>query len=207
MKYEQIWNAVDKLAQSRGLSPSGLAKLGGLDATTFNKSKRVRPDGKKRWPSLDSVNKLLEVCNISFEKFYALGNDGDEKEGFNSIPFIKLSKLTENLVFNDKKLLTEDWNKVIFPDLKDTLYAVDIDNNAYAPLYRAGSMIVIASNSDIRKCDRVVIYLKNESLNLYEFIRRSATNLVVSNINGGEEEINIPINEIRLINRIVWASQ
>lgn len=207
MKYEQIWNAVDKLAQSRGLSPSGLAKLGGLDATTFNKSKRIRPDGKKRWPSLDSINKLLEVCNISFENFYAMGSDGDEKEGFNSIPFIKFSRLSENLIFSDKKLQTEDWNKVIFPDLKDTLYAVDIDNNNYAPLYRAGSMIVIASNSDIRKNDRVVIYLKNESLNLYEFIRRTATNLVVCCLNGYEEEINIPISDIRLINRIVWASQ
>ena len=59
MKYEQIWNAVDKLAKSKGLSPSGLAKLAGLDATTFNKSKRTRPDGNKRWPSMESINKIL----------------------------------------------------------------------------------------------------------------------------------------------------
>lgn len=52
MKYEQVWDAVDKLARAHGLSPSGLAKKAGLDATTFNKSKRIRPDGKKdglRW--------------------------------------------------------------------------------------------------------------------------------------------------------------
>lgn len=52
MKYEQVWEAVDKLANINGLSPSGLAKKAGLDATTFNKSKRTRPDGKKggrRW--------------------------------------------------------------------------------------------------------------------------------------------------------------
>ena len=66
MKYENVWDAVDKLAQKHGLSPSGLAKLAGLDATTFNKSKRIRPDGKKRWPSLDSINRLLEIFNISF---------------------------------------------------------------------------------------------------------------------------------------------
>ena len=40
MKYEQVWEAVDKLANINGLSPSGLAKKAGLDATTFNKSKR-----------------------------------------------------------------------------------------------------------------------------------------------------------------------
>ena len=39
MKYEQVWDAVDKLARAHGLSPSGLAKKAGLDATTFNKSK------------------------------------------------------------------------------------------------------------------------------------------------------------------------
>lgn len=48
MKYEQVWDAVDKLARAHGLSPSGLAKKAGLDATTFNKSKRIRPDGKKK---------------------------------------------------------------------------------------------------------------------------------------------------------------
>lgn len=69
MKYEQVWEAVDKLAKINGLSPSGLAKKAGLDATTFNKSKRTRPDGKKRWPSLDSLNKIIEVCNISFDEF------------------------------------------------------------------------------------------------------------------------------------------
>ena len=45
MKYENVWDAVDKLAKKHGLSPSGLAKLAGLDATTFNKSKRLRDDG------------------------------------------------------------------------------------------------------------------------------------------------------------------
>ena len=80
MKYEQVWEAVDKLAKINGLSPSGLAKKAGLDATTFNKSKRTRPDGKKRWPSLDSLNKIIEVCNISFDEFFALaGNENEDK--------------------------------------------------------------------------------------------------------------------------------
>ena len=73
MKYEQVWDAVDKLARAHGLSPSGLAKKAGLDATTFNKSKRIRPDGKKRWPSLDSINKILDACNVTFEQFYKIG--------------------------------------------------------------------------------------------------------------------------------------
>lgn len=206
MKYENVWDAVDKLAMSRGLSPSGLARLAGLDATTFNKSKRVRPDGKNRWPSLDSLNKLLEVCNLSFEQFYNMSNREDEKEG-NSIPFIKLSKLEENHEIEDKVLKTPEWNKVIFPDLKDAMYAVDIDTNDYEPLYRNGSMIVLTGNSDIRNGDRVAIFMEDHKLLLKQFIRRTPSKLMVTDLNDNLKETAVAIAEIRLINRIIWASQ
>ena len=41
LTHSQIWQAIDGLASRHGLSPSGLAKLAGLDPTTFNKSKRA----------------------------------------------------------------------------------------------------------------------------------------------------------------------
>ena len=95
MQYEQVWDAVDKLAKLHGLSPSGLAKKAGLDATTFNKSKRTRNNGKQRWPSLDSINKILEACNISFEQFYQL-IDEDLAIKPAGIPFITYSELAKN---------------------------------------------------------------------------------------------------------------
>lgn len=206
MKYENVWNAVDKLATSRGLSPSGLAKLAGLDATTFNKSKRIRPDGKNRWPSLDSINKLLDVCSISFEQFYNLSDSEEEKEGC-SIPFTKLSKLEEAQEIEDKMVKTPKWNKVLFPDLKEAMYAIEIDTNDYAPLYRNGSMIVLAGNSDIRKGDRVAIFCTGNQLMLKEFIRRTPSKLVLNDINNDNIESTISISDVRLINRIIWASQ
>src|ERR1700681_2230741 len=54
LTHAQIWSAIDGLAKRSGLSPSGLAKRAGLDPTTFNKSKRVTPDGSARWPSTES---------------------------------------------------------------------------------------------------------------------------------------------------------
>ena len=51
--------ALDRLAARAKLSPSGLAKRSGLDPTTFNKSKRITPDGRPRWPSTESVAKAL----------------------------------------------------------------------------------------------------------------------------------------------------
>ena len=46
LSHAQIWNALDRLAERNGMSPSGLAKKAGLDATTFNKSKRITNDGR-----------------------------------------------------------------------------------------------------------------------------------------------------------------
>lgn len=38
MQYEQVWNAVDKLASSQGLSPSGLAKKPDLTQRRLTKA-------------------------------------------------------------------------------------------------------------------------------------------------------------------------
>ena len=59
LTHDQIWNALDRLAERAGLSASALAKRAGLDPTTFNKSKRITPDGRERWPSTESVAKAL----------------------------------------------------------------------------------------------------------------------------------------------------
>jgi len=45
LTHPQIWRAIDALAARHGMSPSGLAKLAGLDPTTFNKSKRGAANG------------------------------------------------------------------------------------------------------------------------------------------------------------------
>ena len=65
LKHADIWEAIDRLAQRHNLSPSGLAKRAGLDATTFNKSKRSTRDGKLRWPSTESIAKILAATGAS----------------------------------------------------------------------------------------------------------------------------------------------
>ncbi len=209
MKYEQIWNAVDKLAKTKGLSPSGLAKLAGLDATTFNKSKRVRPDGNKRWPSLESINKILEACGLNFEEFYSLGEKADDDIDCEEslIPFIKFSQLNRKNEFITKNIDTTSWKRIIFPDSKDMLYAIEIDNEEYFPLYRDGSVILAASNSDIRKGDRVVVYKKDCTAVLYEFVRRTAASLILKHLLRSNENIEIAISGVKLVHRIVWAGQ
>src|ERR1700743_1944834 len=72
MKHEDVWRAIDTLAAENGLSAAGLAKAAGLDATTFNPSKRRMPDGRARWPSTESVAKVLDATGASLEAFTSL---------------------------------------------------------------------------------------------------------------------------------------
>src|ERR1700759_4468549 len=72
MKQEDIWRALDPLAAENGLSASGLARRAGRDPTTFNPSKRTMPDGRARWPSTESVSKVLDATGATLESFTAL---------------------------------------------------------------------------------------------------------------------------------------
>jgi phage repressor protein C with HTH and peptisase S24 domain len=58
LSHAQVWGAIDTLASRYGMTASGLARKAGLDATTFNKSKRQTPDGRQRWPSTESIAKV-----------------------------------------------------------------------------------------------------------------------------------------------------
>ena len=76
LTHPQIWRAIDALAARHGTSPSGLARLAGLDPTTFNKSKRGAADGKLRWPSTESLSKVLGATGASLDEFMALVREG-----------------------------------------------------------------------------------------------------------------------------------
>ena len=65
----QTWKALDNLAAANNMSASGLAVRCGLNATTFNKSKRVFSDGKPRWPSLCTIAKVLNTLHMSVSDF------------------------------------------------------------------------------------------------------------------------------------------
>ena len=72
LTHSKVWNAIDALARRYGLSASGLAKRAGLDATAFNRSKRVTGEGCPRWPTTDSIAKVLDATGASLEDFVAL---------------------------------------------------------------------------------------------------------------------------------------
>src|SRR5471032_1538456 len=90
LTHDQVWTALDRLAERAGLSASGLAKKSGLDPTTFNKSKRVTPDGRERWPSTESIAKALAATSSSIDSFVHL--IGEAARGGQSVPLLGLAQ-------------------------------------------------------------------------------------------------------------------
>nr|MBQ0091371.1 helix-turn-helix transcriptional regulator [Candidatus Enterousia merdequi] len=69
MTHNEIWAAIDRFANQHKMSCSGLAKFSGLDATSFNKSKRWSKYGQPRWPSTNSIAKILNATGSSLDDF------------------------------------------------------------------------------------------------------------------------------------------
>src|SRR3979409_2613413 len=99
LTHGQIWTALDRRAERGGLSPSGLAKRSGLDPTTFNKSKRVTPDARERWPSTESVSKALAAPTSSIDTFVQL--IGDSARTVQSVPLLGFAQAGTGGNFDD----------------------------------------------------------------------------------------------------------
>src|SRR5947209_17979853 len=100
LTHDQIWTALDRLAERGGLSASGLARKSGLDPTTFNKSKRVTPDGRERWPSTESVAKALAAADASIETFVQLTGDGARQA--ESVPLLGMAQAAQRGHFDER---------------------------------------------------------------------------------------------------------
>src|ERR1700688_4121178 len=136
LTHDQIWTALDRLAERAGLSPSGLAKRSGLDPTTFNKSKRITPDGRERWPSTESVAKALAATNHSIDAFVALIGDGARTT--QSVPLLSLAQAASGSHFDDSGFPAgRGWDEVALPSASDEHgYALEISGEALKPVYR-----------------------------------------------------------------------
>ena len=113
LTHGQVWGALDRLAERAGLSPSGLARRAGLDPTTFNKSKRITPDGRERWPSTESLAKALAATGSSIDTFVQL--IGDHGRDVQSVPLLALSEAVRR---GDRVVVETVAGEVLIGELK-----------------------------------------------------------------------------------------
>jgi phage repressor protein C with HTH and peptisase S24 domain len=207
LTHDQIWTALDRLAERAGLSASGLAKRSGLDPTTFNKSKRVTPDGRERWPSTESVAKALTATNQSIDHFVLL--IGDSARAVQTVPLLGFAQAAGSGHFDDGGYPAgKGWDEMALPSVDDEhAYALEIAGDAMKPAYRDGDVIVVSPGTPIRRGDRVVVKTKSGEVTVKELKRRTAKALELQSLNPGHADRTLAAGDVEWIARIVWASQ
>lgn len=208
LSHHQIWGAIDALASRYDLSASGLAKKAGLDATTFNRSKRVGPDGRERWPSTESLAKILSATGASIEEFMGLvlgrGNGITRK-----IPLIGFAQAGSGGFFDDGGFPAgTGWDEVAFPGVADEkAYALEIQGDSMMPLYRDGDVIVVSPTTTIRRGDRVVVKTNDGEVLAKQLKRQTAKTVELASLNPDHPDRVLSTSDIAFMARVIWASQ
>lgn len=207
----QLWTAIDKLAERQGLTASGLARRAGLDSTAFNRSKRTTPDGRERWPTTESLSKILDATSVSFDEFAALLEQGRDfpPSSRRLVPLIGFAQAGGGGFFDDAGFPTGGgWEEIAFPGIRDdNAYALEVSGDSMAPLFRDGDIIIVSPSSSLRRGDRVVVKTRDGEVMAKCLQRQTANTIELTSLNPEHKPRSFAVNEIDWIARILWVSQ
>ncbi|NEJ69390.1 helix-turn-helix transcriptional regulator [Rhizobium phaseoli] len=232
LSHDQIWGAIDRLAERHDLTPSGLARRAGLDPTSFNKSKRLSADGRLRWPSTESIAKVLGATGASMEQFLVflrpdaglsgqlakqlageLGGEPDDAfppQG-SSIPLLGFAQAGAGGFFDDGGFPAgHGWDVVEFPAAptqKSGVYALEVQGESMMPLYRDGDVLIVAPGAQVRRNDRVVVRTCAGEVMAKVLLRQSPRSIELMSLNPEHANRTLELSDVDWIARIIWASQ
>ena len=209
LTHPQIWAALDRLAERYGLSASGLARKAGLDATSFNRSKRTSPDGRHRWPSTESISKVLTATGASLDEFMRLIQPMPEPPRA-TIPLVGLAQAGAGRLFTEDGMPTggAGWEEVEFPDLSgEKVFAIEVSGDSMLPLYRDSDVLIVSPTASVRKGDRVVVRTNDGEVMAKEVKRRTAKSVELLSLNPEHEDRVLSLRHLAWMARVMWARQ
>ena len=209
--HDEVWDAIDALAARHGLSPSGLARRSGLDPTTFNKSKRRAPGGRPRWPSTESIAKILKATNTHISDLF--GMDAREvamREGL-AVPLLGSAHAgfeIENFGSEEPIMVPMPARIINFPDSRyEPLYALSVVGESMEPLYRDGDILFIAPQVEVNTGDRVIVKLHSNDLMVKILKSRDVNAFTFRAVNPEHPDLTCTAESVDWIARIVYVTQ
>ncbi len=208
--HKQVWNAIDVIAERYGFSASGLAKKAGLDPTSFNPSKRIGPNGRPRWPTMESISSVLQASGAPVDEFMEIlsGKKGAPPRR-RVLPLIGFAKAGRGGFFDDSGFpVGQGWDEVEVPGVTDTTaYALEITGDSMMPVYREGDTIVVSPGATIRKGDRVVVRTSDGQVMAKILQKQSARSIELASFNEEHPVKTLDAKNVDWMARIIWASQ
>ena len=209
LRHSSVWHAVDRLAREHGLSTSGLARKAGLDPTTFNKSKRTTRDGKLRWPSTESIAKILAATGASLSEWVSYVDETEGGGVYRNVPLIGFAQAGNSGFFDDAGYpVGGGWDEIPFPGLNDpNAFALEVNGDSMEAVFRDGDTIIVAPHASVRRGDRVVVKTTEGEVMAKVLIRRTARHIDLQSLNPAHEDRSLDLTQVEWISRVVWASQ
>lgn len=212
LSHRAVWDGIDALARRHGLSVSALAKLAGLDATAFNVSKRISKDGRERWPSTESIAKVLEATSESFDVFIA-GTGAylqlNDNQPSRSVPLLGLAQAGTGGFFDSAGFPAgQGWDEIALPAPGEGgIYALEVQGDSMEPLYREGDRIVVSPTEQVRRGDRVVVKTNDGEVMAKILHRQTGKQIELHSINPAYPPRILDLADVEWVARITWASQ
>ena len=206
MQHGDVWRALDAIAPRKGLTPSGLAKLAGLDATAFNKSKRISKGGRLRWPSTESIARALNAADVDYTEFASLVSGPASP----TIPFLELPNAVRSGLFSDLGMpVTSAWDAIAFPgsDWGEGCFALEVTDSSLDPIYRAGDRLVASSQASIRPRERALVKTAEGQITVGSVTQQTAHRIDLNSIANESVVSSFNLAEIDWMARIIWVSQ
>ncbi|MBN9031699.1 MAG: DNA-binding protein [Rhizobiales bacterium 63-7] len=220
LSHDTIWGAIDTLAERHQLTPSGLARRAGLDPTSFNKSKRLSTDGRLRWPSTESIAKVLEATGASLDQFMSYMQPAMPERGLpdglfppqtGNIPLLGFAQAGAGGFFDDGGFPAgQGWDVVEFPaspDRKAGVYALEVQGDSMLPLYRDGDILIVEPGAQVRRGDRVVVRTNEGEVMAKVLMRQTPRAIELMSLNPDHPNRSFEMADLDWIARIIWASQ
>jgi phage repressor protein C with HTH and peptisase S24 domain len=206
--HAQVWSAIDRLAARAGLSASGLARRAGLDPTTFNKSKRITPEGRARWPSTESIAKALTATSTPLDIFVTL-IEPSTGAAARAVPLLGFAEAGAGGYFDDGGFPAgAGWDEIAFPAVSDEhAYALEVSGQSMEPAYRDGDVVLVSPSAPTRRGDRVVVRTRGGEVMAKELKRKTAKSIELKSLNAQHADRTLALVDVLWIARILWASQ
>ena len=213
LTHDSVWQAIDALASQKGLSPSGLARLAGLDATSFNKSKRFTPEGRPRWPSTESISKVLDVTSTSLDEFADIVNrsskpvpsDSDDS-ALDAIPVV--GEIRDAAVsWPGGQLGHEQFGIGSGGATSWARIALTVADASLEPVYSQGNTLIVSMREPLRAGDRVIVKPTGMQPLPRLLMREGPRRIELAAFHPEQDGMKLQRRAIDWMARIIWVRQ
>lgn len=224
VRHADVWRALDALAAERGLSTNALGRKAGLDPLALAPNKRFSPAGQPRWPSTETVAKVVAAAGTDLAGFARLvaaaaaaaaAGGGPAAEPRARIPLVDLARAGRGRRFDPEGRPTgAGWRRAADLRVADpAAYALRVDGDGLRPVYRDGDVLVLSPAAPVRRGDRVVARTSGGALIPGVARRRwrpatPAPRLALAPLHPSLGDVlRFAPGEIAALHRVVWVGQ